>query len=49
MDGVRFRDGEKEREKIEALEERFIRWLLGVEARTPGYMARKEIQRDKLS
>lgn len=33
----RYRDGEKEREKIEVLEKRFIKWVVGVEVRTPGY------------
>jgi len=31
------------------LEERFLRWVLGVEGRTPWYLVREELQRDKLS
>jgi len=40
--------GWKEREGLERLEERFLRWVLGVEGRTPWYMVREELQRDKL-
>lgn len=40
--------GWKEREKMKRLQERFLRWVLGVEGRTPGYMIRKELQREKL-
>lgn len=39
----------KEREEFERIHERYIRWVLGVEWRTPGYMVREEVQRDKLS
>lgn len=38
----------KERERIEALEKRYVRWILGADARMPGYMMREEIQRDNL-
>lgn len=38
----------KEREKVEAIEERFLRWVMGLDGRTPGYMVREEVQRDKL-
>lgn len=38
----------KERKRIEALEKRYVRWILGVNARMPGYMVRGEIQRDNL-
>lgn len=38
----------KEREKMEELQERFLRWLLRIEGRTPGYMVREELQREKL-
>lgn len=41
--------GWKEREEFEKLHERYIRWVLGVDWRTPGYMIREEVQRDKLS
>lgn len=37
--------GWKERQKMEGLQQRFLRWVLGVEGRTPGYMIRKELQR----
>jgi len=40
--------GWKEREGIERIEERYLRWLLGMERRTPGYMVREELKRDKL-
>lgn len=40
--------GWKEREKMERLEEKFIRWILGVEWRTLRYMVREETQREKL-
>lgn len=40
--------GWKEREKLEKLQERFLRWMMGLERRTPGYMVRKELQREKL-
>jgi hypothetical protein len=40
--------GWREREKIERLEERYLRWVLGVDGRTPGYMVREELQREKL-
>jgi len=38
----------KERERVERLQERFIRWVMGVEGRTPGYMVREEVQRMKI-
>jgi len=40
--------GWKERKQIERLEERFLKWILGVEGSTPSYMVREELQRDKL-
>lgn len=40
--------GWKEREKVEKIEERYLRWVLGVDWRTPAYMIREEVQRDKL-
>lgn len=40
--------GWKERERIEKLEERYLRWLLGVGRWTPGYLLREELQREKL-
>lgn len=32
---------------MEKQEERFIKWVLGVEERTPGYMVREEVQKVK--
>src|SRR5436190_13640875 len=40
--------GWREREGMEKLEERYLRWVLGVDGRTPGYMVREELQREKL-
>lgn len=40
--------GWKEREKMERLQERYLRWLLGVDRRTPEYMVREEMQRELL-
>lgn len=33
---------------MERLEERYLRWVLGVDGRVPGYMIREKLQRDKL-
>jgi len=41
--------GWKERGGLEKLEERYLRWVLGVEGSTPWYLVREELQRDKLS
>ncbi|KMQ86815.1 hypothetical protein RF55_14106 [Lasius niger] len=38
----------KEREKVERLQERYLRWVMGVDWGTPGYMVMEELQRDKL-
>src|SRR5580765_4268653 len=40
--------GWKERGELERLQERYLRWVLGVDWGTPGYMIREELQRDKL-
>jgi hypothetical protein len=40
--------GWKEREEVERLGERYLRWVLGVNARTPGYLVREELQREKM-
>ncbi|KYN50622.1 hypothetical protein ALC57_15112 [Trachymyrmex cornetzi] len=40
--------GWKERERVESLQERYIKWVLGVDRGTPGYMVREEIQREKM-
>lgn len=33
---------------MEGLAERYLRWVLGVDGRTPGYMVREELQREKI-
>lgn len=38
----------KEREKVEALKERYLMWVLEVEGKTPGYLIREELQWEKL-
>jgi len=40
--------GWEEREGMERLAERYLRWVLGVDRRTPGYLVREEFQREKL-
>lgn len=40
-------EGERKVRKI-IVQERFLKWVLGVECRTPGYMVREEVQREKL-
>lgn len=30
------------------LEEKYLRWIMGVEGRIPGYLLREEMQREKL-
>jgi len=35
--------GWKEREGMERLQDRYLRWVLGVEGRTPGYLIREEV------
>lgn len=39
--------GWKERKEVEAMQERWIRWTLGVDWCTPGYMVREEIGKEK--
>jgi len=34
-----------EREKVERVQERFLRWVLRVEEKTPEYLVREETQR----
>lgn len=38
----------KEKEGIDRLGMRYLRWLLGMNRRTPEYMIREELQREKL-
>jgi len=40
--------GWREWDSVERLQNGYIRWLLGVDWRTPGYMVREEVQRDLL-
>jgi len=40
--------GWKERERMEKLEEKYLRWVLGVEYSTPWYLVREELQREKI-
>jgi len=40
--------GWKERKGIEKLEERYLRWVLGVDYKTPWYLVREELQRKKI-
>lgn len=40
--------GWKEQGKIESIQDRYIRWILGVNWSTPGYIVREESQRDML-
>lgn len=37
--------GWKEREE---LEEKYLRWVFGLDSRTPGYLIREEVERGKL-
>jgi len=39
--------GWKERREVEAMQERWIRWSLGVDWCTPGYLMKEEIKKDK--
>lgn len=41
--------GWKEREGIEKLEEKYLKWVLGVDRRIPGYMIREELQKKKIT
>lgn len=38
----------EEKERVEEIEERYLRWMLGVDRKTPSYMIREELQREKL-
>ncbi|EZA48221.1 hypothetical protein X777_14227 [Ooceraea biroi] len=40
--------GWKERKEVEKIQERYLRWVMGVERQTPGYLIREEVQRDLL-
>jgi len=40
--------GWKEREEMKKLEEKYLRWVLGVNGKTLWYLVREELQREKL-
>ncbi|KAJ3620664.1 hypothetical protein MTP99_004593 [Tenebrio molitor] len=40
--------GWKEQEEVEKVPEKYLRWVLGVDRKTPGYIARKECKRSRL-
>ncbi|RLU19665.1 hypothetical protein DMN91_008222 [Ooceraea biroi] len=40
--------GWEEREEMKKLEERYLRWCLGVDGKRPSYLIREELQREKL-
>jgi len=40
--------GWREWDKIERVQERYMRWVLGLDGRTPGYMVREEGKREKM-
>lgn len=40
--------GWKEREEVEIVQERYLRWMMGLDWKTPGYIVREEIKRDKM-
>lgn len=40
--------GWKLRKRVESLQDRYLKWLLGVIRSVPGYMVREELQREKL-
>ena len=40
--------GYTEWKEVESLQEKYLRWILGLERHTPGYIVREEIRRDKV-
>jgi hypothetical protein len=40
--------GRKEQEEVERAQEKYLRWMLGVDRETPGYIVREECNRSKL-
>lgn len=40
--------GYKEWEEIEKLQTKYLRWIVGVDWRTPGYIVREELKREKI-
>jgi hypothetical protein len=46
---IRSRDlGWKEQEEVERVQEKYLRWVLGVDRLTPRYIVREECKRSKL-
>lgn len=39
---------EREREEIERIGEKYLRWMLSVDGRTPKYLVREKLQREKM-
>lgn len=37
-----------EKKGVKKVGERYLRWILEAESRTPGYMVREELQRERL-
>jgi hypothetical protein len=40
--------GWKEQEEVERVQEKYLRWMLGVDTETPGYIVREECKRSRL-
>lgn len=40
--------GWRKRERMERLEKRYLKWVMGLNSRIPGHMIREELQRGKL-
>jgi hypothetical protein len=40
--------GWKKQEEVERVQEKYLRWLAGVDRETPGYVVREECKRNKL-
>jgi len=40
--------GYKEWKEREAIQEKYLRWVLGLEWNTPGYIVREELKRNKM-
>jgi hypothetical protein len=40
--------GKKEQEEVEKVQEKYFRWVLGVDRETPGYIVREECKRNRL-
>lgn len=38
---------EKKRERMKRIEQSYMKWMLGMDAKTPRYLVREELQRGK--